>query len=152
MKELLQVKRIKNTKRNSSFELLRIICIIMVIAGHYFTHGHYTEVQLMPLTFNSFYVQSLQLYARLACGVFILITGYFMCQMKHKEEYYKKIISLLFEIYFYSLLSLFIILSIYHTVPLKLILQSLFPFFVGKLVCRILSTFICFDTIHKCIN
>ena len=132
MKEYLQVKKNKNAQRNSSFELLRIICIFMVIAGHYFTHGNYTEEQLMPLTFNSFYVQSLQLYARLACGVFVMITGYFMCQMRRKEGYYKKIISLLFEMYFYSISSLCIIVAINHTIPLKLIIQSMFPFLWGN--------------------
>ena len=35
----IEVKKEEKTKRKSNIELLRIICIIMIIAHHYTIHG-----------------------------------------------------------------------------------------------------------------
>lgn len=120
-------------KRNSSFELLRIICIVLIIAGHYYTHGDYTKENLLPLSFNSVYVQTLQLYARIACSVFVLITGYFMSNMVSYHGVYKKIISLVIEMYFYSIISIIIFLLVSHgKITINLIIQAAFPFLWGN--------------------
>jgi uncharacterized membrane protein YfcA len=71
----------KKPARNSVMELLRILCMLMIIAGHYYAHGvAYAVTPLSPETY-SLRILALQLItfgADIANDLFIIITGYFM--------------------------------------------------------------------------
>lgn len=90
------------TKRNSAVELLRIFCILMVIAGHYYAHGIAYAMAPFTLETYSFRVLVLQLIsfgADIANDIFIMITGYYMI---HSEVQGKRILRLIAEMFFYS--------------------------------------------------
>lgn len=87
--------------RNSSLELLRIICILLIIGHHYCAHGGYAPFSAGTLSPGAVFVQSLGMFGRLSCSVFILITGF--CMAEHTAEgHYKRIVPVAAEMIFYS--------------------------------------------------
>ncbi len=101
MEEVIAKDNQKNDKtRDSQFELLRIICMILIILHHYSVHGGFDKFGFNNLSKNGVIIQILSLWGSLACNIFIMITGYYMIKSKIK---YKKIILLLAEMTFYSL-------------------------------------------------
>lgn len=86
------------TKRESNFELLRIICMLMIITGHTFSWGGILNAS------NANIVSIIKIiYAIILVEVncFILLTGYFQSKSKFKA---KKFFNLLFISYFYKVL------------------------------------------------
>lgn len=76
-------------ERNSSFELLRIICIILIIAHHYSVHGGYDSFIYNNISFGTIFIQGLSMFGRASCSVFAMISGYFLiergdCLKAHK--------------------------------------------------------------------
>ena len=84
----------KKTERQSNFELLRIIAIIMIIIHHIFVHAIKYQLE-GPLIygcgeyFNNFYFYKKLILAdyaysfgKIAVDLFILISGYFLCSSK----------------------------------------------------------------------
>lgn len=101
-----QTSNVKNTRnyRNSNLELLRIISMLLIITHHYSVHGGF-DLTGHELTTNKIIVQILSLGGKLGVNCFILITGYFMINSKFKFE---KLIKLIAEVFFYSVLSIII--------------------------------------------
>ena len=85
-------------KRNSSSDLLRIICIILIIAFHFSVHGEWSCTN-ESLTFNIYLLRFLSIWGRIACDVFILISGYYMVDRKVN---WKRIGSVVFTLCFYT--------------------------------------------------
>jgi len=114
--------------RNSNFELLRIICIVLIIAYHYFVHGF--AMEFTSITINNLFLIALNWGGKVACNIFILITGYFMVDSNIK---YKKIIKLILEMFFYSYVIL-IFAIIFDNLELNSsnILRSFIPIFYGN--------------------
>lgn len=89
-------------KRNSAVELLRIFCILLVIAGHYYAHG--IAYAMAPFTWETYsprilILQLISFGADIANDIFIIITGYYMICSEMKG---KRILRLLGEMFFYS--------------------------------------------------
>ena len=88
-------------KRQTNFELLRIIAMLMVITLHYLSKGN-VEVKLSIN--GSLYNHVLWLigaFCNAAVNVYVLISGYFLVEAKWNPY---KILTLLLEILFYSIL------------------------------------------------
>ncbi len=117
-------------KRNSSLELLRIICIFLIILHHYSIHGEWGDFTYNNLSANVVFVQLLQIGGKMACNIFLIITGYFMVKSKVN---YKKIILLILEMIFYSILITLVFCGIgVIKIDFKILLKSIFPFFWGN--------------------
>lgn len=86
------------TKRKSNIELLRIVCILLIISFHVVYKAGFTFTNV--LTINKLIVKTFWLFGELGVNLFVLITGYFMINSKFKT---KKVIILIFEILFYYL-------------------------------------------------
>lgn len=120
-------------QRNSAVELLRIICILMVIAGHYYAHGiAYAMAPFVPETY-SLRILALQLIsfgADIANDIFIIITGYYMVHSVMKGS---RILKLIGEMLFYAwgIALLFHVtgLETFHAESLK---AALLPFWSGE--------------------
>ena len=86
--------------RNSNIELLRIVAMLAIVAHHYVVNSTvmYLFDQILPTT-NSIFLQLWGMWGKTAINVFVVITGYFMCQRKLTAKRYLKI---LLEIVFYS--------------------------------------------------
>lgn len=93
--------------RNSNIELLRIVAMLAIIAHHYVVNS--TVMRLfdpLHLTVNQIFLQLWGMWGKTAINVFVLITGYFMCESRLTAKRYCKI---LFEIIFYSWIMWFVL-------------------------------------------
>jgi hypothetical protein len=100
--------------RDSNFELLRIICMIMIVQFH--LGGYLYSYQPSPddPTLNFIINRWLTVFGQSANICFVMITGYFMINGRLK---FHKIIHLMFEVWFYSLLigAIMIAAGLYET-------------------------------------
>ena len=86
-------------ERNSSFELLRIISMFLIVMHHYSFHGGFDF--MIPFSMKLYFVQCLDMGGKLGVNLFVLISGYFLCKSDFK---WKRIIKLEVEVIFYSIL------------------------------------------------
>ena len=86
-------------ERNSSFELLRIISMFLIVMHHYSMHGGFDF--MIPFSMKLYFVQCLDMGGKLGVNLFVLISGYFLCKSDFK---WKRIIKLEVEVIFYSIL------------------------------------------------
>ena len=114
--------------RNSNIELLRLIAIIGIIISHFCVHQVYPDFTLNNINLQSFFVQFLHL-GCIGNHIFIIITGYFLI---NKNFDFKKIVRLLLEMLFYSIVigSIFIIVN--GDFSVKEVIKMIFPLFWGN--------------------
>lgn len=98
-----QIQNIKtdNKLRNSSFELLRIISMLLIVAHHFVVHGKFDLTS--SFSKNIFFLQSLSMFGKLGVNLFVLISGYFSCMQPSPPHIkFSKLIKLELEVIFYS--------------------------------------------------
>ena len=121
------------SRRNSSLELLRIICILLILANHYSVLGGIPARGWRDLTWGYFFVQSIGMFGRTACSVFVLITGYYL-STGVKPGHWKKAIPLAAEAVFYSSTAFLVLCALgFRTFSPKGILLALVPFIGGNI-------------------
>lgn len=99
-KHVQGIKKMSNTKtRNSAFELLRIISMILIIMHHYSIHAGFDFMS--PLTPRLCFAQFLDMGGKIGVNLFVLISGYFLCKSEFKWE---RILRLELQVIFYSVL------------------------------------------------
>ena len=110
-------------ERNSNFELLRIVSMILIVAHHYSIHGEYDTIS--GLHINKLYVQFLSMGGKLGVNLFVLTTGFFMINSTLKL---KSVIKLISQTWFYSI-SLLFIAYYFNLTPISInqIVKSVFP-------------------------
>lgn len=96
--QIQNIKKINSKLRNSSFELLRIISMLLIVAHHFAVHGKFYLTS--SFSKNIFFLQSLSMFGKLGVNLFVLISGYFSCMHPHIK--FSKIIKLELEVIFYS--------------------------------------------------
>lgn len=111
-------------ERQSNFELLRIVAMLMVISLHFMGHGGILEnVKLFSLNFYvANLIESLSIYA---VNIYVLISAYFMCDSSITIE---KILKVWTQVVFYTI-SIYLILVVGGMVEFNIInlIKSLFP-------------------------
>lgn len=99
-------------KRNASLDLLKCICMILIIAHHYVVHGGYDGINIENFSKGRFFLQQVGMYGSLSCDVFALISGYYLIGEKgDTRKRFGKFIRLLLEMLFYSVIIYIIMLS-----------------------------------------
>ncbi len=122
---------IKNKKigkeRDSNFELLRIFAIFMIIVSHFCYHGGVLENVVSEKITTNLIITQILYFQNWTISVFIMITGYFMIKSKAN---YKKIINLIIEMFFYSIvfMGIFYGLNIVKF-DIKRCISNIFPIF-----------------------
>ena len=99
----MQIQNIKanNKLRNSSFELLRITSMLLIVAHHFVVHGKFDLTA--SFSKNIFFLQSLSMFGKLGVNLFVLISGYFSCTLPPpKHINFRKLLKLELEVIFYS--------------------------------------------------
>ncbi len=115
-------------ERSSNFELLRIIAILMVITSHFCIYSGVRELHTV-VSINSIIIDFLKL-GVVANYIFIIITGYFMVNSNIK---YQKIIALILETTFYSVvIYIFLLLLNLRNLNIADLTKSFFPIFFGN--------------------
>lgn len=109
--------------RNSNFELLRLISMLLIVAHHYSIHGNWNMDDSINL--NRLFIQFLSIGGKLGVNLFVMITGYFMIKSNIKLN---SLIKLVTQTWFYSVL-FFFINQYFQIVPVDglIILKSFLP-------------------------
>ena len=89
------------TIRQSNFELLRILSMLMIVAHHFAVHGGLTYPD-GTLSLNRAWVQWIQMGGKIGVDVFVLISGFFLISAKSFKA--QKILKLLAQTLTYSIL------------------------------------------------
>jgi len=123
------VTNVKTQKRLYNVELLRIISMILIIVTHTLGHGGILD-GLEKNSFNYFLFNFISSFSIISVNVFVLISGYFLCESKIKI---KKILFLILEVFFYSML-IYVVLLITNKIEfsIKKFFYSFFPILTGK--------------------
>lgn len=119
----------ENTRkeRNASLELLRIICMFFIILHHYAVHGGYL-IDASGIN-NYTLIQAISFGGKLACAIFILITGYFLINSKFN---YKKVIKLIAKVTIYDVLIALIVYGFnIKNFSISECIKELIPIFFG---------------------
>lgn len=85
--------------RESNFELLRIVSMIIIIAHHFSYHSGFM-FDNDTITINRLYVQFIQIGGKIGVNVFVLISGYFLISAKSIKM--NKVIKIWMQIFTYS--------------------------------------------------
>ena len=93
------------TTRDSNYELMRIISMLMIVIWHILTHG---QVVTGMTGISATIMKLLQTIIVIHVDSFILVTGYYQCKNKFN---FKKAISLNNQSWFYRVVILFIMLG-----------------------------------------
>lgn len=141
------MEKIQTTQRNSQLELLRILCMLMIVAYHYAIYGFYAEDLL--LSANKTLIESLSLGGEIGVSVFVLISGYYMVNSRYS---FRKFSLYLGQIWFYTLGALLLFLLVFPgsgLVDRSMISMSVLPLSKGHywfatsfLVLMLLSPFL----------
>ena len=113
----------ENKERNSSFELLRIISMLLIIFHHFSVHGKFVFLGT-DSSINRFWIDFTSLGGKLGVNLFVLISGYFLINKDGPLINIKRILRLWGQIFFYSIIIYFIFV-IFLDVPFSA--SSLFP-------------------------
>lgn len=88
----------KSISRDTNFELLRIIAMLMIVTLHFNCHGkvmYYVE----PFSKKYYYTFFIEYASLIAVNLYVMISGYYMIKSKFKA---KKIIKIYLQVLFYS--------------------------------------------------
>ena len=69
------------TTRSSNLELLRILCMLLIIGDHLTGQGGIADYTTLP---SSFAFCLIGCGSRIACSVFVLIGGWFLCEQPYR--------------------------------------------------------------------
>lgn len=114
----------KDNIRESNFELLRVICMIMIVTLHTLGHGGGLD-NIQVSSTNFFIAHLLKSLSIVAVNCYVLISGFFGINSEFKI---KKLLDLYIQVFFYSIIisALFWITGI-ESISIGGILQAIFP-------------------------
>lgn len=99
-KEVCKQDNIRENKRNTSFELMRILSMFMVCAFHWQLHGYNDSISSSNLCVNQIISFVFGSWGILGVNLFFILSFYFL--NKKKENSYSKIIRLVIKVSFFG--------------------------------------------------
>lgn len=114
----------KHTERNVSLDLLRVLCMFLIVLGHALFHGKVLDA-LPSNSANYFIISILRTVLSVHVNCFVLISGYFLCM---REFQLKRAILIWGQAFFWSI-GLYIVLYFCGAVDLDLksLIKACFP-------------------------
>ena len=114
----------KHTERNVSLDLLRVLCMFLIVLGHALFHGKVLDA-LPANSANYFIISILRTVLSVHVNCFVLISGYFLCM---REFQLKRAILIWGQAFFWSI-GLYIVLYFCGAVDLDLksLIKACFP-------------------------
>ena len=92
------------TVRQSGPELLRIVCMLLVVAHHYVAHGPIYLLSLPDLCGGTVFLQLIGMFGRASNSVFVLLSGFFLLHASSDlAAYYRRLVRLAAQYSFYTL-------------------------------------------------
>jgi len=130
IKEGDKVKSDKPKVRQSNFELLRIISMLLIVAHHFSVHGgmkHDTK----KVTVNRLWSQFISIGGKIGVNIFVLISGYFLTSSKKVKI--NKFLKLELQMIFYAVIQYLIGVKLckFEEFSLKNLKHNIFPVTYG---------------------
>ena len=120
-------------ERDSNFELLRIVAMMMIILHHIAIYGGWPLdlSQTFDLTTDSFFIQFIHHFGKIGVWIFVLITGYYM--VNSKSPVVPKFLKLFLQVYTTSIL-IDVVFVVFGGIPTDSVNweSDLFPVITGK--------------------
>lgn len=119
--------QVRICKRDSSFELLIIISMLMILFHHFACHGLF-HWQTNEVTLPQYWYNFIIMGGKIGVNVFVLISGYFLISTHKKGSNLKKMLKLWGQVMFYSV-SIYVFACIFGISDwnVKDIITSFFP-------------------------
>lgn len=118
------------SQRNSSVELLRILCMVMIVFHHFARHGEF-QFGDYDLTIPKLWYNFIIMGGKIGVNIFVLISGYFLINNNKKLFNYQRLKKTWSQVFFYSVVfEVFFILVYYvfkERLDLSNLLDSFFP-------------------------
>ena len=89
------------SKRLANVELLRVVAMLMVVMLHYLGKGELLPIKNLHMDLTGYVAWILESLSVVAVNVYVLISGYFLVESEFKP---KKIVKLVFQVLFYTIL------------------------------------------------
>ena len=114
--------------RNSSFELVKILCIFGIILSHYAIHGM-SGVRTYQFTFNETLLNLVSI-GSVCVAIFMMMSGYFL--VRSTKFSLTKFLKLLLQVLFYSLVSLTIECIVNNSINFEIVYKHFFSLIFGE--------------------
>lgn len=116
--------------RNATFELLRILSMLLIVSHHFLGHGGWS---MISGGINAALAAIVSAIFRPSVNVFVMISAYFMCMRDDMRVAWKKLGKLWLTVFFYSitLYTAFTAAGVY-AFDAKALICSIFPVLGGK--------------------
>ena len=111
----------KTYKRNSTYELLRIIAMFMIVINHF---AMFIQPDFSNFKLNYFFNYLFQTGGKFGVNLFMLITGYFLCESTFRKE---KLIGLLLKCSVFSIGCYGVYAVVTRLLSVKSLISSAFP-------------------------
>ncbi len=113
-------------KRNSNFELLRIISMFLIVMGHFYGQGiGFVEVN----NFSEIVIVFLSSGSRIAVGLFLMIGVWFMVDQEFKPC---RVLNLYSTLWFYTVSITLVLVVLGYRFGYKVFIGEAFPFIRGE--------------------
>lgn len=86
-------------ERDHSLDLLRILCMLLVVFQHFFVHGYYGGGQLRAGSLNWYLINLIYPFHLVCINCFVMLSGYFQCT---KPFRLKRLVSIWVQVVVYS--------------------------------------------------
>ena len=119
-----------NKTRQSNYELLRIIAMLLIVASHFAGHGGF-ELSADKVTVNRIWLQFIIMGGKIGVNIFVLISGYFL--IKRADIKTSKVLKLLLQLIFYSV-SIYVVFAClgWTTFGIKDLIKNCMPVIYRK--------------------
>lgn len=103
--EAVEKHSLKSVARQSNLELLRILAMALIVAGHFCAHSGY-DFPAEQYSFNRLWVEFFAIGGNISVNIFVLLSGYFRIEARGLHT--AKLIRLWLQLFFYSLVIYFV--------------------------------------------
>lgn len=120
----------KKKERQANFELLRIICMLLIVSWHFLLHGQWNGKMVGV---NAVFGKILASLFMPSVNLFVMISAFFSCQSNTTSVNLQKVLKLWIPVFFYSIV-LFIVPICTKTLSYDKmsLINSIFPFISGN--------------------
>lgn len=93
-----ELNRYAKQIRDSRFEILRIMAMVMIICYHFVVHGCESYIDVASMS-NRILLDCMSMYGKVGVNLFVLVTGYFGVTSVFQRE---KLVKFIAQVFFFS--------------------------------------------------
>ena len=135
--------------RQSNFELLRIVAMVMIVFHHFAVHGGF-NFDSTTLSIPRFWFNFIIMGGKTGVNIFVLISGYFLIQSKSTKASINKILKLWGQVFFYSVTIYVINIALGGGISIKQFIIAFMP--MTRAAWWFASTYFVLYIIHPYLN